>query len=87
MNGNFRSGNFPGGGDFPRTAKFRILKDFKRIIKFRNYLPSENLPLKYRFSQAAVRRIFFKIGVLKNFATPVLALAGLFFQETYGCCF
>ena len=27
-------------------TNFRILKDFKRIIKFRNYLPLENLSMK-----------------------------------------
>ena len=33
-----------------------ILKDFKRIIKSRNYLLSVNLSLKFWFSEAAVRR-------------------------------
>ena len=43
-------------------VKFRIQKDnsFKRIIKFRNYLPSVNLSLKSWFSGAAVHRCFSK---------------------------
>ena len=40
----------------------------KRIIKFRKYLPSVTLSLKSWFSEAAVHRCFFKIGVVKNFA-------------------
>ena len=52
-------GNFPGGslmgGNFPEGiflepknpfTKCRVLKEFKRIIKFRNYLPSVNLSLR-----------------------------------------
>ena len=46
-------------------TKFRILKDFKGMIKFRNYVHSVNLPLKCWFSEAAVRRWFWKSEFLK----------------------
>ena len=57
--GSLMGGNFPGGslmgGNFPEGiflepknpfTKCRVLKEFKRIIKFRNYLPSVNLSLR-----------------------------------------
>ena len=40
----------------PCLREKTILKDFKRIIKSRNYLLSVNLSLKFWFSEAAVRR-------------------------------
>ena len=49
MGGNFLGRNFLGEIFLePKKpfTKYRVLKEFKRIIKFRKYLPSVNLPLR-----------------------------------------
>ena len=46
-------------------AKFRLLKRFKRLIKFRNYLPLVNLSLRCWFSEAVVHKYFSKQVLLK----------------------
>ena len=67
-------------------TKFRILKSLK-WLKFKVYFPSVNLSLNFKSSRS---QMFFKIGVLKNFAIlePLSnKVAGFLLQNTYGGCF
>ena len=67
-------------------AKYRILKILK-WLKFKVFFPSVNLSLIFKSSRS---QMFFKIGVLKNFAILVPfsnKVAGFLLQNTYNGCF
>ena len=50
-------------------TKFRILKDFKRIIKIQELPPFGKFATEVLIFRSSRSQMFFKIGVLKNFAT------------------
>ena len=68
-----------------RTAIVSYL--LKRIIKFRNFLPSVNLSLRYWFSGAAVHWCFSKKVFFKISQHSQKSIYGLILQDTCGGCF
>ena len=69
---------------------FRILKRFKRIIKFRNYLPLVHLSLRCWFLETAVHRYFSRkvfLSISQYSQENTEALDALLLENTCGGCF
>ena len=72
-----------------RHSKIWDTKRFKRIKKNQELPPVGKFVTEVLIFRSSRSQMFFKIGVLQNFATlePLSNIVALLIQNTYGCCF